>query len=150
MHVKNHKLAFLGIPSKWKRHYRNLLSLREDLLADRMNQTETLRDGYDVPAGDELDHRIMLTILANVKDPLSEVEAAIRRIKNGTYGVCEESGEPIPEARLRVVPWTRYTMEVLERKERAQAGSSRGRRDWCGKTDWDRRFAIILQPKTDS
>jgi len=149
MHVKNHKLAFLGIPSKWKRHYRNLLALREDLLADRVNQTNTLRDAHKVPAGDELDHRIMLTILSNVKDPLSEIEAAIQRIKDGTYGICEESGKPIPEARLRVVPWTRYTMEVLERMERAQAGSSRRRPDGRGNPDGDHRFAIILQPEID-
>jgi RNA polymerase-binding transcription factor DksA len=150
MHVKNHKLAFLGIPSKWKRHYRNLLALREDLQADRMNETNTLRDAHDIPEGDELDHRIMLTILSNAKDPLSEIEAAIQRIKNGTYGICQESGKPIPEARLRVVPWTRYTMEVLERKERAQAGSSRRRPDGRDNLDGDHRFALILQPEIDS
>lgn len=37
---------------------------------------------------------------------------------HGTYGICEESGEAIPAARLKAVPWTRFTREVEERLEK--------------------------------
>ena len=47
-----------------------------------------------------------------------EVDAALDRLRRGTYGVCEESGKVIPDERLRAVPWTRYTREVAERHER--------------------------------
>jgi DnaK suppressor protein len=55
---------------------------------------------------------------------LSEVEAALRRIDDGTYGICEETGEEIPFARLRAEPTTRYTVEVQElvENERAREG----------------------------
>ena len=38
---------------------------------------------------------------------LSEVEAALQRIANGRYGVSEKTGDAIPVARLRAVPWAR-------------------------------------------
>lgn len=54
---------------------------------------------------------------------LAEVEAALRRMDDGTYGICEETGEPIPFARLRAQPTTRYTVEALEilEEERGRA-----------------------------
>ena len=50
---------------------------------------------------------------------LSEVEAAIGRIRHGTYGICEETGLPIPAERLRAVPWTRFIRPAQERHDRA-------------------------------
>lgn len=47
-----------------------------------------------------------------------EVEAALQRIKNGTYGYCEETGKPIGIKRLFAVPYTRYSIEVQEYKDR--------------------------------
>lgn len=45
---------------------------------------------------------------------LHEVEAALRRMDQGVYGLCEETDEPISFARLRAEPTTRYTVEALE------------------------------------
>ena len=44
----------------------------------------------------------------------AEVEAALRRMEERTYGICEETDEPIPYARLESLPTTRYTVEALE------------------------------------
>jgi RNA polymerase-binding transcription factor len=49
---------------------------------------------------------------------LSEVEAALNRMDRGTYGVCEGCGEPIPEARLRALPWARFCIRCTERHQR--------------------------------
>lgn len=49
---------------------------------------------------------------------LSEVEAAIKRMDRGTYGVCEDCDEPIPEARLRALPWARFCIKCTERRQR--------------------------------
>ena len=38
---------------------------------------------------------------------LQAIEEALRRIEQGTYGVCRDCGEPIAEARLTAIPWTR-------------------------------------------
>lgn len=45
---------------------------------------------------------------------LTEVDAALARMDDGLYGVCEETDEPIPFARLELQPTTRYTVEALE------------------------------------
>ena len=50
-------------------------------------------------------------ILSNEQDALNEIEEAIYRIKNGTYGICEETGKPINKQRLTVVPFTRFSLE---------------------------------------
>ena len=50
---------------------------------------------------------------------LREIEAALRRIEDGTYGICEETGEDIEEKRLLAIPWTRFSVEGAESRERA-------------------------------
>ncbi len=69
-------------------------------------------------ATDEFDHNLALAILSHEDDDIFELDDAIQRIFDGTYGVCEVTGKAIPESRLRVVPWTRYTKEALESIER--------------------------------
>lgn len=49
---------------------------------------------------------------------LREIDRAIRKLENGTYGVSEESGEPIGFARLDALPWARYSAEDQERMEK--------------------------------
>ena len=43
---------------------------------------------------------------------------ALKRIFDGSYGVCEETGKAIPAARLRAIPWTRFTHAVEARLEK--------------------------------
>lgn len=45
---------------------------------------------------------------------LELIERALARMEAGTYGLCEETDEPIPYARLEIDPTTRYTVEVQE------------------------------------
>ena len=60
---------------------------------------------------------MLLAELHAEADRLSEIEGALTRIRNGTYGVCEVTGEPISEARLRAIPWTRVSIGAAERAE---------------------------------
>jgi RNA polymerase-binding transcription factor DksA len=109
---------------RWAWHYQQLQSLHERLLeAKAVLATEAVQplephsmDDAD-SATDEFDHNLALGLLSQEQDALYEVEAAMNRIRAGTYGLCEETGKPIPEARLRAVPWTRYTRAVQERLE---------------------------------
>jgi RNA polymerase-binding transcription factor DksA len=118
------------INPKWAWHHHALLTLRERLLRD---QREQLADAaqplephslnYADSATDEFDHNLALAALAMKQDALREIDAAISRIHSGSYGVCEETGKPIPAARLKAIPWTRFTREVEARHE-----TERGRR----------------------
>jgi DnaK suppressor protein len=49
---------------------------------------------------------------------LKEVDQALERIEGGTYGVCEETEEPIEADRLMAIPWTRLSIEGAETRER--------------------------------
>jgi DnaK suppressor protein len=47
---------------------------------------------------------------------LQAIEEALQRIEKGTYGVCRDCGEPIAEARLRAIPWTRVCISCKEKQ----------------------------------
>jgi DnaK suppressor protein len=49
---------------------------------------------------------------------LAEVEAALARLEDGSYGICEDTDDPIPFRRLEAQPTTRYTVAALELRER--------------------------------
>lgn len=75
---------------------------------------------------DEFDHDLALRELSAQQDALVEIEEALQRIRTGTYGICLESGRPIAAARLRAVPWARFSKAVQERLER-EGGVPRSR-----------------------
>ena len=47
---------------------------------------------------------------------LQAIDEALRRIEQGTYGICRDCGEPIAEARLRAIPWTRVCITCKEKQ----------------------------------
>lgn len=63
---------------------------------------------------DTTDQDITIQMLQTEGNVLQEIEAAIKRIDEGTFGICEMSGKPIPKARLNVLPWTRYRVECAK------------------------------------
>jgi len=52
-----------------------------------------------------------LVMAAQALEVLSEIDHALAKLDSGTYGICETSGLPIPEARLEAIPWARQRVE---------------------------------------
>jgi RNA polymerase-binding protein DksA len=114
------------IDPKWSWHYRTLLAMRERLL-----QTRTLHENAATAAAEkrnvdfaeiaqeETDLDIILAELHGESDRIQEIDAALQRIRTGTYGICEETGQPISPDRLRAIPWTRYSRSAAERSEQS-------------------------------
>ena len=50
---------------------------------------------------------------------LNEIDAALLRIQDKTYGVCQSTGKPIPKARLQAKPWAKFTVEAARQNERS-------------------------------
>ena len=48
---------------------------------------------------------------------LQAIEEALRRIDDGTYGICRDCGEPIADARLSAIPWTRVCLTCKEKQK---------------------------------
>ena len=69
---------------------------------------------------DSFDRDFALSLVSSEQDALNEIEEAILRIKDGSYGVCEITDKAIPAARLSAVPFTRYSVEGQAEHERNQ------------------------------
>jgi RNA polymerase-binding protein DksA len=50
---------------------------------------------------------------------LMEIDDALRRIRDGAFGICEGSGEPIKKERLEAIPWTRYCVDCARLMEKS-------------------------------
>lgn len=103
-----------------------LLKMKADLL-NRARQAAADFNQIDKSAGDEIDqssaHQEEHNFLINqdrIKSQILEVEYALARIENGTYGICEETEEKIEAERLLAIPWTRLSIEGAEIREAAQ------------------------------
>ncbi|MEU5275183.1 TraR/DksA C4-type zinc finger protein [Streptomyces asoensis] len=71
--------------------------------ASRLTQLRAI--GEAGPAGEE---HMMSTQKAVVRQVLAEVEAAVVRVREGSYGICPACSGPIPVERLEILPYTRF------------------------------------------
>ena len=69
-------------------------------------------------ASDNYDRDFNLGIASNERKVVFEIDEALKRIEEGTFGVCQISGKPIPKARLNAIPYARYTRECQEQYDR--------------------------------
>ncbi len=69
---------------------------------------------------DNFEQEFALDLMDSEKKILTEINDALARIEERTYGTCEGRGEPIPKARLRAIPWARYCVVCAELKEKGQ------------------------------
>lgn len=122
-----------SIPEKFRRYYKLLLELRQHLLGQiDTHSEETLKRSAKDDSGDlssygqhmadagtdTFDRDFALSLVSSEQEALAEIEAAIRRIKNGTYGICEITQKPIAKERLLAVPFTRYSAEAQKEIEK--------------------------------
>ena len=111
------------VPKQWKSYYEDLMSLRASLkgaLGERSSETigasaressgELSLNSSD--AGTEtFDRDVALSMVANEQEALNEIEEAIDRVFDGTFGICQETNKPIKKNRLKAVPFTRFSLE---------------------------------------
>ena len=115
-----------SIPRKWKKFYKLLVELREHLQDELdLHTSDTLMHSAREDAGDlsnygnhqadagtdTFDRDFALSLVSNEQDALYEIEQAIQRMLDGTYGACEQTGEPIKKERLEAVPFARFSLE---------------------------------------
>jgi DnaK suppressor protein len=94
--------------------------LRERISSDRADMVEDVSPGpgdiEDAAAADALRFRNK-SLLDRDRARLTEVEAALARMDDGSYGICEDSDDEISFRRLELEPTTRFTVEALEARE---------------------------------
>ncbi len=105
---------------------RKLLDWRSDILRESKGTLEQLQEeSLHLPdltdrASSETDKALELRTRDRQRKLISKIEAALRRIENGEYGYCEETGEPIGIRRLEARPIATLSLEAQERHERSE------------------------------
>ncbi|WP_273756725.1 RNA polymerase-binding protein DksA [Bartonella sp. MM73XJBT] len=103
-----------------------LVSWKNDILREARETLENLQEeNVGQPdltdrASSETDRTIELRARDRQRKLISKIDAALERIDNGTYGFCEETGEPISIKRLEARPIAVLSLEAQERHERRE------------------------------
>ncbi len=113
-------------------HFQELLLVERVRLEDERDQIRSRSGSVDgaLPeegeGGDEdtadlasamMDKEMDLSVEDEIEQLLGAVDHALQKIKDGTYGVCDMSGEMIPKARLELIPWAALTVECQAMSE---------------------------------
>ena len=105
---------------------RKLIQWREDLLRESRETLAALQsENENHPdladrASSETDRAIELRARDRQRKLISKIEAALGRLDDGSYGYCEETGEPISLKRLDARPIATLSVEAQERHERRE------------------------------
>ena len=103
-----------------------LLNWKEDILREsRETLTHLQADTENHPdiadrASSETDRALELRTRDRQRKLISKIDEAMRRLEDGSYGYCEETGEPIGVARLDARPIATLSLEAQERHERRE------------------------------
>ena len=104
---------------------RKLIELRDQLLqnaddtGEHLRENEVTTDPSDRATLEE-EYTLELRTRDRERKLLKKIEKSIRMIDDGSYGFCEETGEPIGVARLIARPTATLSLEAQERRERVQ------------------------------
>ncbi len=105
-----------------------LIQKREDIVREAKSEiqkfksgekkqlVETVMDDGDLSVVD-LSEDISLKQLSTHRETLIKIDAALSKLEDGTYGVCEECGDEISEERLKIMPFAIYCRDCQEKKE---------------------------------
>jgi len=110
-----HKEFFTGELLRWKKDI-----IKSNSLTNLLNSSDDSVSSADMvdQASSYTDKSVEMKALARSRKLIEKIESALRRIKNDTYGYCEETSEPIGLKRLVARPIATLSIESQERHER--------------------------------
>ncbi|MGA2258132.1 MAG: TraR/DksA family transcriptional regulator [Thermoguttaceae bacterium] len=109
-------------------HRERLLALRARLLGDMTqmednalnkdhSRTTSMPTNMAELGSDNSDQELTLSLLGSDKDALDQIETAIARTEDGSYGRCEECGGRIPRSRLEAIPYAALCVHCASHRE---------------------------------
>jgi len=103
--------------------YKNILLTKRQGLSTGKSLVESIPtpgelrgDPVDMAAS-ETDTATQIRLQQSDRKLLRAIDAALTRVQHEKFGICEECGQPISEARLQAVPWTRWCRDCKERQD---------------------------------
>jgi len=127
---KTRKAVKTKLGRKDLNHYRSLLlTKRAELVGDLSAMEAQALKANGGPSShmpihmadvgsDTFDQDFMLGMAENERQHLREIDAALKRIEDKIYGICQMTEKVIPKTRLNAKPWARYTIEAALQIER--------------------------------
>ena len=114
--------------AKMKEYFRQILiNWKDELLKESFQTLNNLQNDENSTkpdltdrASDEIDRTFELRTRDRERKLINKIEAALKRIEDGTYGYCEETGEPISLKRLQARPIATLSLEAQENHEKAE------------------------------
>lgn len=119
--------------SKERQELREILLERRRLLVGDVNhmQDSSMKKSMAAASGDlstvpyhmadvgtdNFEHEFTLGLIENEEEELREIDAALERIEETSYGVCETCEKPIPKGRLKVIPYARLCIDCKRDEE---------------------------------
>jgi RNA polymerase-binding protein DksA len=121
-------------------YFRNLLlEKRRELLGDVGSmESEAFKSGSNLSnmpihmadvGTDNFEQEFTLGLIESERQFLRDIQEALIRIDDGTYGICQGTGKPIPRVRLEAVPWAKYTIEYSRLLESGKISRESGGAD---------------------
>ena len=111
-------------------HFKNILIQAKNQIAKSIQDTtENVKEGEEVKGysqhqadegTDDFDKTIILEISSKGYSVLKQINRALDKIEEGTYGVCDVSGEEIPKARLEAIPYATMTVASQQKFEKGR------------------------------
>jgi RNA polymerase-binding protein DksA len=119
-------------------YFRNLLlEKRREILGDVGSmESEAFKGGSNLSnmpihmadvGTDNFEQEFTLGLIESERQILREIQDALARVDDGSFGVCQGTGKPIPRVRLEAVPWAKYTIEYSRMLEQGKIARDAGR-----------------------
>lgn len=96
----------------------NVISMENETLRKERTDLSNLPIHMGDMGTDNYEMENTLGLMDSERKLLVEIEHALERIENGTYGICQGSGEPISKERLKAIPWAKYCVEYANLLEK--------------------------------
>ena len=117
--------------AKMKEYFRQkLVSWKKDLLKESSQTLNNLQNENEAKpditdrASEEIDRSFELRTRDRERKLINKIDAALQRIEDGTYGYCDETGDPISIKRLEARPVATLSLEAQEMHEKAEKRTS--------------------------
>ncbi len=95
----------------------DMTQMEDNALNKDHSRTTSMPTSMAELGSDNSDQELTLDLLGNDKEVLEQIEAALERIADGSFGRCEECGQAIPKARLDAIPYTAFCVKCASRQE---------------------------------
>ncbi|MEE9219519.1 MAG: TraR/DksA family transcriptional regulator [Acidobacteriota bacterium] len=112
-----------------KKFRKRLLVMRTELAREYTTGRDETLTGMTDGAEDSIDFAVnsytkefLMSLSSMKREQILAIEDALRRIRSGDYGICDECGESIGKKRLTAVPWAKFCLKCREQKDLSSRG----------------------------